>query len=52
MHAIYTEEFVRARLAERQAEIDLATVAVRVPPAGAHRRFGRRKRRHGSGSST
>jgi hypothetical protein len=50
MHAIYTEELVRARLAERQAEIDLATATLRVRPAGARRRFGRRKRGHGSGS--
>jgi hypothetical protein len=51
MNLIYTDEFVQARLAERLAEVDLATAQARVP-AGAARRFGRRRRRNGDGSRT
>jgi hypothetical protein len=43
MHLICTEELVRARMAERLAEIDLATAPVRRP-AGLRHRFGRPRR--------
>jgi hypothetical protein len=44
MHLVYTEELVQARLAERLAEIDLATAPRRMRPVGHRRRFGRRRR--------
>lgn len=44
MQLIYTEELVRDRLAERLAEIDLATAPLRMRPARRSGRFGRRRR--------
>jgi hypothetical protein len=51
MNLIYSDEFVQARLAERLAEVDLATAPAWVPAAAA-RGFGRRWRRSGEGSRT
>jgi len=51
MNLIYTDELIQARLAERLAEVDVATARAWVP-AGAARRFGRRRRRSADGSRT
>jgi hypothetical protein len=50
MPLICTEELVHARLAERLAEIDLATATVRRP--AGRRRLGRRRRLAASASIT
>ena len=52
MNLIYTDEFVQARLADRLAEVDLATAPAWAPAGAARRHFGRRWRRSGDGSRT
>jgi hypothetical protein len=52
MLPLCTEGLVHARMAERLAEIDLASAPVRMPTARGRRRSARRKGRQRTGSIT
>ncbi|HYZ99367.1 MAG TPA: hypothetical protein VE575_11490 [Acidimicrobiales bacterium] len=51
MHHLYAIELVRSRLDERLAEADLSAAPVRMRPPRPRHRFGRRRRRPGTGST-